>query len=98
MSPVRPIWARWPSQYGSTKADDAKRLKELEAQSARLKKLLTEAELGKSALKEIAEGTSDPEPAKQRRGDAPADDEEPLREFLRVFAGCAHLIWPHLER
>jgi putative transposase len=49
-------WARWLSQYGGMKADDAKRLKELEAENARLKKLLAEAELDKSMLREIAEG------------------------------------------
>ena len=38
------------------KADDAKRLKELEGENARLKKLLAEAELDKAILKEIAEG------------------------------------------
>ena len=38
------------------KANDAKRLKELEAENTRLKKLLAEAELGKAMLKEIAEG------------------------------------------
>ena len=38
------------------KADDAKRLKELEGENARLKKLLAEAELDKSMLKELAEG------------------------------------------
>lgn len=36
--------------------DEAKRLKELEAENARLKKLLAEAELDKAMLKEIAEG------------------------------------------
>jgi hypothetical protein len=34
----------------------AKRLKELEAENARLKKLLAEAELDKAMLKELAEG------------------------------------------
>jgi cell shape-determining protein MreC len=38
------------------KGDDAKRLKELEKENARLKKLLVEAELDKSMLKELAEG------------------------------------------
>ncbi len=33
-------WHRWLSQYGGMKASDAKRLKELEAQNARLKKLV----------------------------------------------------------
>jgi putative transposase len=49
-------WHRWQNQYGGMKADDAKRLKELEKENARLKKLLAEAELDKSMLKELAEG------------------------------------------
>jgi putative transposase len=46
---------RWRNQFGGMKANDAKRLKELEHENARLKKLLAEAELGKSMLKESAE-------------------------------------------
>ena len=38
------------------KASDAKRLRELEGENARLKQLLAEAELDKSMLKELAEG------------------------------------------
>jgi len=38
------------------KADGAKQLRELEAENARLKKLLAEAELDKAMLKELAEG------------------------------------------
>ena len=49
-------WHRWRNQYGGMKADDAKRLNELEKENARLKKLLAEAELDKSMLKELAEG------------------------------------------
>ena len=49
-------WNRWRSQYGGMKADAAKRLKKLEAENARLKKLLAEAELDKAMLKELAEG------------------------------------------
>jgi hypothetical protein len=37
-------------------ADGAKKLKELEVENARLKKLLAEAELDKAMLKELAEG------------------------------------------
>lgn len=48
-------WARWLSQYGGMKADDAKRLKELEAENARLKTLLAEAELDKAMLKHLSE-------------------------------------------
>lgn len=47
---------RWRNQYGGMKADDAKRLKELERENGRLKKLLAEAELDKAMLKELAEG------------------------------------------
>ena len=49
-------WHRWVAQYGGMKASDAKRLKELEGENARLKKLLAEAELDKAMLREIAEG------------------------------------------
>ena len=38
------------------KADEAKRLRQLEPENARLKKLLAEAELDKAMLKELAEG------------------------------------------
>lgn len=38
------------------KANDAKRLKEREQENSRLKKLLAEAELDKSMLRELAEG------------------------------------------
>ena len=38
------------------KADDAKRLRELERENGQLKKLLAEAELDKAMLKEIAKG------------------------------------------
>jgi transposase-like protein len=47
---------RWRNQYGGMKADDARRLKELERENGRLKKLLAEAELDKSMLRELAEG------------------------------------------
>ncbi len=47
---------RWRNQYGGMKADDAKRLKELEKENATLKRLLDEAEVHKAALKELAKG------------------------------------------
>jgi putative transposase len=47
---------RWRNQFGAMSPDEAKRLKELESENARLKKLLAEAELDKAMLKEIAEG------------------------------------------
>ncbi len=47
---------RWRKQYGGMKAEEAKRLKELEQENKRLKKLLAESELDKSILKEALEG------------------------------------------
>ena len=47
---------RWRNQFGGLKADDAKRLKDLERENATLKRLLADAELEKVALKEIASG------------------------------------------
>ena len=47
---------RWRHQYGGMKAEEAKRLKELEHENKRLKKLLAEAELDKAILKEALEG------------------------------------------
>ena len=49
-------WNRWRAQYGGMKADEAKRLRQLETENGRLKKLLAEAELDKAMLKELAEG------------------------------------------
>ncbi len=47
---------RWRNQFGGLKAEDAKRLKELEKENSRLKKLLAEAELDKDMLREVAKG------------------------------------------
>jgi len=47
---------RWRNQYGGMKAEEAKRLKELEDENKRLKKLLAEAELDKAILKEVLKG------------------------------------------
>lgn len=47
---------RWRNQYGGMKAEEAKRLKELEDENKRLKKLLAEAELDKAILKEALKG------------------------------------------
>jgi len=47
---------RWRHQYGGMKAEEAKRLKELEHENKRLKKLLAEAELDKAILKEALAG------------------------------------------
>lgn len=45
---------RWRKEYGGVKTDQAKRLKDLERENTRLKKLLAEAELDKAILREAA--------------------------------------------
>jgi hypothetical protein len=47
---------RWHQLYGGMKATEAKRLKELELENTRHKRLLADAELDKAMLKELAEG------------------------------------------
>jgi transposase-like protein len=47
---------RWRAEYGGVKLDQAKRLKELERENARLRKAVAELTLDKLILKEAAEG------------------------------------------
>ena len=47
---------RWRKEYGGVRTDQARRLKELDRENARLKKLLAEAELDKAILREAASG------------------------------------------
>jgi putative transposase len=47
---------RWRAQYGAMKADDVKRLKELERENAQLKRLVADKELENLALREISKG------------------------------------------
>ncbi len=47
---------RWRNQYGGMKEPDAKRLKELEKENLRLKRLVADQALDISMLKDLAEG------------------------------------------
>jgi putative transposase len=47
---------RWRKEYGGLRLDQAKRLKELEKENTRLKKLLAEQSLDNAILKEAASG------------------------------------------
>ena len=47
---------RWKSKFGGMEVSEAKRLRELEQENAKLKRLLDEADLDKAALKELIEG------------------------------------------
>jgi putative transposase len=47
---------RWRNQFGGLKADDARRLKDLERENARLKRIVADKELEIDALREVAKG------------------------------------------
>ncbi len=47
---------RWRSEYGGLKGNQVKRLKELEAENARLKRAVADLTVDKLILKEVAEG------------------------------------------
>jgi putative transposase len=47
---------RWRKEYGGLKLDQAKRLKELEKENTKLKRLVAELSLEKQILKDVAEG------------------------------------------
>ncbi len=47
---------RWRKEYGGLKLDQAKRLKELERENARLKRVVADLTLEKAMLKELASG------------------------------------------
>jgi transposase len=47
---------RWRQRYGGLKAEDARRLKELERENGRLKRMVADQLLEIDALKEIAKG------------------------------------------
>ena len=47
---------RWRREFGGMRVDQAKRLKELERENARLKRLVAEQALDNSILREVASG------------------------------------------
>ena len=49
---------RWRKEYGGMRVEQARRLKELEKENARLKRLVADLSLDKQILKEAAEGNS----------------------------------------
>ena len=49
-------WHRWLAQYGGMKANEAKQLEELEAENARLKKLVANQALDIDMLKDLSAG------------------------------------------
>lgn len=53
---VEQTYFRWRKAYGGLKVDQAKRLRELETENARLKRAVAELTVDKLILKEVAEG------------------------------------------
>jgi putative transposase len=47
---------QWRNQYGGMKSEEAKRLKQLEEENSRLKKLVADLSLDIAMLKEVASG------------------------------------------
>jgi putative transposase len=47
---------RWRREFGGLKLDQAKRLKELEKENTRLKRLVAELSLEKQVLRDVAQG------------------------------------------
>lgn len=47
---------RWRNEYGGMKVDQAKRLKELEKENARLKRVVADMALDNAILKDVASG------------------------------------------
>ena len=47
---------RWRKEYGGMRVDQAKRLKELESENAKLKKLVADLSLDKAMLEEVNKG------------------------------------------
>ena len=53
---VEQTYYRWRREYGGLKVDQARRLKELELENGKLKRLVANLSLEKLVLKDIAEG------------------------------------------
>jgi len=60
-------FSRWKKEYGGLRVDQAKRLKGLEQENARLKRLVADLSLDTSILKEVAAGNFSARPDAERR-------------------------------
>ena len=56
LSVTEQTYYRWRKEYGGLTRDQAKRLRELEQENARLKKLVADVSLDNAILKEAAQG------------------------------------------
>jgi putative transposase len=76
---------QWKAKYGGMEVSDAKRLKGLEDENRRLKKLLAEAMLDNAALKDILGKTA--EACGTTDGGSPGDGAARAQPAARVQAG-----------
>ena len=53
---VEQTYFRWRKEYGGLQVDQARRLKELEQENSKLKRLVAELSLDKLVLKDLASG------------------------------------------
>ena len=60
---IETTYFRWRAEYGGLKSDQAKRLKDLELENARLRRAVSDLTLDKLILTEAARGTSKPRPS-----------------------------------
>ena len=65
---VEQTYYRWRKEYGGLQVGQAKRLKELEQENAKLKRLVSELSLEKLVLKDIASGNVWSAPILQAQG------------------------------
>ena len=72
---------RWRNQYGGMKAEEAKKLKELEVENARLKRLVAELSLDKQMLQEVAQKSGDARAASPGRA-------SPVRDLRGIPTPC----------
>ncbi len=56
LSVTEQTYYRWRKEYGGLKTDQARKLKDLEKENARLKKLVADLSLDKAMLQEVASG------------------------------------------
>jgi len=63
---------RWKKEYGGLRVDQAKRLKSMEQENARLKRIVADLSLDNSMLKEVASGNFYARPADGKLWDTPS--------------------------
>jgi len=78
----------WRKRYGELEVADVRRLRELEAENARLKKMVAERDLEIDVMKEVAKKRGEREGSKRRGGIC--DEARPITaSSLSIAVGCA---------